>query len=50
MLAGLGMSSAFGLANGQKIDHIADALSQTIDRQDLLIAQLEANSNKAKRL
>ena len=44
MLAGLGMSSAFGLVNGQKIDHIADALSQTIDRQDLMIAQLEANS------
>ena len=44
MLAGLGMSSAFGLINGQKIDHIADALSQTVDRQDLLIAQLEASS------
>ena len=44
LLGSIGISSAFGMVNGQKIDHIAEALSQTVDRQDLMIAQLEADS------
>ena len=44
LLGSIGISSAFGIVNGQKIDHIAEALSQTVDSQDLMMAQLEADS------
>ena len=44
LLASVGLSSAFGAVNGAKIDHLADALEQTVSRQDLLLSQVEENS------
>ena len=44
LLTGLvGMKSIFGIANGNKINHIAEVLQNTIERQDLMIGAIEAN-------
>ena len=46
MMVSLGVSSAFGIVNGQKIEHLSEALSDVVDRQDLLLAQVDANSKE----
>ena len=46
MVASIGVSSAFGLVSGQKIEHLADALSRTVHRQDLLLEQVEQDNKE----
>ena len=46
MLASIGISSAFGIMDGQKIEHLSEALSDVVDRQDLLLVQVDANSKE----